>query len=124
MAESQKLVWAALDSWDAAPISSDFDERLHARIARDGRTWWERLKEMTAYRPAWGMAAAVCATLLCVALVRQPAAVEPAGDTIEVAEVEQAERVVQDMDMLNQLGVVAVAQADRPADSDEEAKSL
>ena len=35
MAESQKLVWAALDSWEAAPISADFDDRLHTRIERE-----------------------------------------------------------------------------------------
>ena len=123
MAESQKLVWAALDSWEAAPISADFDERLHSRIERAGRTWWDRLRDFASYRPAWGVAAAMCATLLCVVLVRQPAELVPsAGDTIEVAEVEQAEGLAQDMDMLNQLGVVALAE--RPAESGEDAKSL
>ena len=123
MADNQKLVWAALDSWEAAPISADFDDRLHARIERDGQTWWERLRDFASYRPAWGLAAGLCATLLCVVLVRQPASPDvAAGETLEVAEVEQAERLAMDIDMLNQLGVVA--QFERPAESEEETKSL
>ena len=31
----QNAVWAALDNWEAAPVSADFDRRLHQRIERE-----------------------------------------------------------------------------------------
>ena len=45
-AEGQQSVWKALDAWEAAPVSPDFDRRLYARICllytspspRDGAT--------------------------------------------------------------------------------------
>ena len=31
-ANSQRAVWDALDAWEAAPVSPDFDSRLYRRI--------------------------------------------------------------------------------------------
>jgi len=39
----QRAVWEALDGWEAAPVSADFDRRLLARIDRDV-SWWQRMR--------------------------------------------------------------------------------
>src|SRR5512144_1584795 len=48
-AERQAAVWKSLDSWEAPPVSADFDARLAQRI-RNERGWWERF--LDAMRPA------------------------------------------------------------------------
>ncbi|MEO8592558.1 MAG: hypothetical protein ABI759_04480 [Candidatus Solibacter sp.] len=40
--EQQRSVWEAMDTWEAAPVSADFDQRLYRRIAAQ-TSWWERL---------------------------------------------------------------------------------
>jgi anti-sigma factor RsiW len=44
----QSAVWEALDAFDPAPLSPDFDRRLYQRIGAPV-PWWERLA--TALRP-------------------------------------------------------------------------
>jgi hypothetical protein len=40
---AQASVWKALDTWQPAPVSRDFDHRLFARIeAEKTALWWER----------------------------------------------------------------------------------
>src|ERR1035441_8533117 len=39
-ARSQKMVWQALEAWEAEPVSMDFDRRLFARIERAPVSWW------------------------------------------------------------------------------------
>ena len=41
-ARGQRAVWEALDSWEAAPVSTDFDRRLYQRIEAQV-SWWDLL---------------------------------------------------------------------------------
>src|SRR2546429_35515 len=41
-ADNQRAVWQALDAWEAAPVSADFDRRLYERIEHDV-PWWHGL---------------------------------------------------------------------------------
>ena len=41
-AGGQQTVWHALDNWEPADVSMDFDRRLYARIEQDV-SWWTRL---------------------------------------------------------------------------------
>ena len=41
-ADNQRAVWQAMDAWEAAPVSSDFDARLYRRIEAQA-SWWELL---------------------------------------------------------------------------------
>src|SRR5579863_10126731 len=42
--ESQQVVWESLDSWEALPVSAEFDRKLYQRIEAEGRSsWWQRL---------------------------------------------------------------------------------
>jgi len=110
-AASQSAVWQALDAFEAMPLSEDFDERLFARIEREQRraSLWSGLwNRMTAggtamWRPAVPVAAAV---VLAVGLWMRPGVVPPQPDLAKSdnrVDVEQVERVLEDMEMLRQL---------------------
>src|SRR5436190_8687608 len=51
--QGQQAVWHALDGWEAAPVSMDFDRRLYQRIEQRS-TVWDRLvrpfRAVLAYR--------------------------------------------------------------------------
>ena len=47
-ARGQKAVWEALDAWEAAPVSADFDGRLY-RSLNQQVPFWERLRR--SFRP-------------------------------------------------------------------------
>jgi anti-sigma factor RsiW len=62
-AGGQQAVWQALEAWEPAAVSMDFDRRLYARIDQQA-SWWTRLDPAarircsgTRYRlaqpPAW-----------------------------------------------------------------------
>jgi hypothetical protein len=108
-AEGQRAVWEALDSWEAAPVSADFDRRLYARIEND-HSWRERVwrvfRPLFAYR---GIPAAAAACLLLTAGILidrsgHPVQAPPATPETAVIEVqpEQVERALDAMDVLSE----------------------
>jgi anti-sigma factor RsiW len=111
LAESQKAVWAALDHWPPASISTDFDQRLYARIAQQEQEhWWQRLSHWNwSWRPAMPVAAA-CAALIAAFLLKPPAPV-PVNDAHapQRIQIEQVESALDDMDMLKQITSVTSA---------------
>jgi len=103
----QESVWAALDAWEAAPVSPDFDRRLYHRIEQEV-SWWDRL--LRPFRPmlvrqALPVAAALLVMLTASSLYRQPASLQPAPQTesaqLENVQPEQVENAVQAMQMLS-----------------------
>ena len=62
--EEQIRTWAALDDWPSAPISANFDSRLHERVASEpARTpWW------SAWRLKPALSLALASLLVVVAL--------------------------------------------------------
>ena len=117
MASEQSQIWSAMDSYEAEAISADFDRKLYARIeAMDRVPAWERfwapvreyLKGQPAWKPVLSVAAA-SAVLFFVIAVRT--GVEPTANIIDVHDVEQAERALEDLEMLRQFD------ASVPADS-------
>ena len=111
-----------MDSYEAEAISADFDRKLYARIEEMDRVpAWERfwapvreyLKGQPAWKPVLSVAAASAVLFLVIAVrtgVEQPA-VEPTAIIIDVRDVEQAERALEDLEMLRQFD------ASVPADS-------
>jgi len=106
---SQRAVWQALDLWEAAPVSADFDRRLHQRIAQQV-SWWERafgpLRPLLAYR---GIPIAAAATLLVAAGVlldrpSTPPAPPPrtAAVQVDTLQPEQVVKALDEMDALSQ----------------------
>jgi hypothetical protein len=108
-ADSQRAVWQALDAWEAAPVSPDFDRRLYRRIeAQVG--WWNLL--LRPFRPLTlrrTLPATAMAGLLVIAgvLLERPA-ISPVPalptDVVQVDSVqpEQVEHTLDAMDMLNE----------------------
>jgi hypothetical protein len=115
-ARSQRAVWQALDAWEAAPVSPDFDSRLYRRIEAQV-PWWSLL--LRPFRPPFGppiskvtlrrsLSATVMACLLVVVgVVLERPAVSPVPAPQDMAQVdsvqpEQVERTLDAMEMLNE----------------------
>jgi anti-sigma factor RsiW len=116
--QEQQTVWDALDSWQAVPVSQDFDRRLYRRIEEEQAhaSWWSRLTRpfQPLSGPAFisrGVPLAAAAGLLVLAgiiLVRpNEVVVVPedlaSGVRMESVQPEQVERTLDDMEMLRQL---------------------
>jgi anti-sigma factor RsiW len=112
MTVHQSAVWAALDEYDAEPISADFDQKLYGRIREMERVplWqriWAPVKAYLEGQPAWKpilpVALAACAVAVVI-LVRSDfgKAENGSGTTVVVQVVEQAERALEDLEMLRQ----------------------
>jgi len=97
--ESQRTVWQALDTWEAAPVSPDFDRRLYQRIEQDV-SWWDTI--WRPFRPlAWHKSVPIvaAAALLIVAgvLLERPAGVPPGALAPE-----QAEHTLEEMEAIRE----------------------
>ena len=113
-AEAQCAVWSALDAWRPAAVSSNFDEKLYARIAaEEQKRGWRRVLDNSlsmdwSWKPAMPVAAA-CAALLAAFLLKSPAPQpQPQVSVQPKVDIEQVERALDDIDMLKQLGLAAV----------------
>lgn len=111
--EAQKVTWAALDLWEAIPVSEDFDRRLYARIGEEERRgfWGGLIRPLwpPQLRPALSLAAA--SVVLVVAWLVQSPASRSRPEEIEVVDAEQVESVLNDLDMLRQVNLVPKAEA-------------
>ena len=121
-AAAQRALWEALDSWEAAPVSRDFDRRLYHRIEQERIeqevSLWDRLLRPfrpDSFRPSpfhplmWRrglpVTAAACLLVMAGVLIEQPAAPPaPAKDVAQVESVqpEQVEQALDAMEMLNE----------------------
>ena len=111
---AQTMVWKALDEWEAAPVSMDFDAKLYARIETRQSTTWGKLKSMLlpgtgwlGWQPVIGMAG-VAVLFLGMFLLRTPNSTDPVADRsdgvrMESHEIEQAERALDDVEMVDKL---------------------
>lgn len=106
----QQAVWTALDAWEPAPVSPDFDRRLYARIEKEVSLWDLLLRPFRPLLVRQGLPVAAAAAVVIMAgfLIDRPAGLYPAeaGPTeanVESMAPEQAEQTVQDMEMLREL---------------------
>lgn len=119
----QREVWAALDDWEPVAISADFDRRLYERLEREERKpWWRRIWNPSSqgfWRPALPLGAAACLLLLATSLLRSPVPLPAHGDSmVQVRDVEQVERTLDDLQMLQELPVLnGAADTDVPGQS-------
>jgi anti-sigma factor RsiW len=93
-----------MEEWPAPPVSSDFDARLYARIAREeaARPWWRKL----IWRPAFPVAVAAGAVLVLALFVNGPGAGTETNETptqvrpANGADIEQVEQALEDLELL------------------------
>jgi hypothetical protein len=110
-ARGQRAVWEALDAWEAAPVSADFDSRLYRRI--EAQVSWRDLllRPLRPFRHVWLWrslpAAAMACLLLMAGVFLEHSAVSPGPAPNDMAQVdsvqpEQVERTLDAMEMLNE----------------------
>ncbi|MDQ2899854.1 MAG: hypothetical protein M3Y07_08640 [Acidobacteriota bacterium] len=121
--DGQQAVWNALDSWEAPPVSADFDRRLYARIeAGDAPSWyrrgWGHVRDYAretfrplVWRPAFPLAAAGVLVVAGFLLDHRagPTVAIPSTPEIRVSltEADQVEKTLEDMEMLRQFDPVS-----------------
>ncbi len=121
----QKAVWGALDRFEPAPVSSDFDRRLYQRIdqaAIGNASWWGRL--VAALRsPALahrGLPIVAAATVLVVAgviwerpLFRPAQRPAPLSAEAESVQPDQVQHALDDMEMLREFNHLMHSDAEK-----------
>ena len=106
-AGAQQVVWQALEDWEPAEVSLDFDRRLYARIEQDV-TWWTRLLRPLhpLFRHSVPIAAAAGVIVMAGLLMNRPPAIPaspvPHSAQVEALQPEQVESALDDMEMLRQ----------------------
>jgi len=107
-ARGQRAVWEALDEWNTAPVSPDFDRRLYQRIEREV-SWWDLL--IRPFRPllvrqGLPIAAAVGVMIMAGVMLDRPTVTPPSPQQdnaqvqMESLRPDQVEHALDDMDML------------------------
>ena len=100
---AQTAVWRALDGWEAPAVSPDFDRRLYSRARELRLSWWERMMRplRLPLRQVLPLAAAACLLVLAGLIMERPAVIHPVPSG-EPVRVEQVERTLDDLELLNQ----------------------
>ncbi len=106
-ADAQRAVWEALDAWEAAPVSADFDRRLYRRIENEVGWLDLLLRPLRPWvaRNALPIAAAVAVVLTAGVLLDRPAAAPPAPEEsaqVESLQPEQVEKALDDMQVVRE----------------------
>jgi anti-sigma factor RsiW len=118
---AQQTVWQALEDWEPAEVSLDFDRRLYARIEQDV-SWWTRwstnlLRPLNPlFRHSVPIAAAAGVVIMAGLLMNRPAAIPaspaPQSAQVEALQPEQLEHALDDMEMLREFNHLVPDKAD------------
>jgi anti-sigma factor RsiW len=105
-AGAQQSVWQALDAWEPADVSLDFDRRLYARIEQDV-PWWTRLMRPLnpLFRHSVPIAAAAGVVIMAGLLMNRPIAapVTPAQSAqVEGLQPDQLQGALEEMETLRE----------------------
>jgi len=102
-AQSQEVVWQALEAWEPQPVSLDFDRLLFAHIEKAPLSWWARLTGSVMHH-AVPIAAAAGVMILAGVVLERPSAIPiaPAQESAQVDALapEQVDSALNDMEML------------------------
>ena len=119
-ANGQQAIWKALDSWEAAPVSADFDRRLYHRIEKEV-SWWDLLTRPLRpllFRQGLPIAAAACLVIVAGVLLERPEVVPPesvpVSAQVDVVAPEQAEHALQEMEIMRDFNRLVHADAVDP----------
>lgn len=106
--KEQKTVWNALDAWEPAPVSMDFNRRLWQRIdAAAAAPWYQSLAESLRFAN-WKPVVPLTAAILVIAagfLLDHPGAKNPVPG-VSAKEAAQVEQTLDDIQLLGQLDTV------------------
>lgn len=106
----QEQLWSALDSWEAEPVSADFDDCLYARIsAEPNRSLAHRMASVFAGCAWWKPALPIAATAVAAVVMFHTG--DWSAGTADIREnpraeyqidVYEVERAAEDLEMLRQ----------------------
>jgi anti-sigma factor RsiW len=105
----QKTVWDALDAWEPAPVSMDFNRRLWQRIDAAGVAPWYRSLVESLRFANWKPVVPLTAAILVIAagfLLDHPGAVNNTVPGVSLNEATQVEQTLDDIQLLDQLDAV------------------
>jgi anti-sigma factor RsiW len=103
----QQTVWQALEEWEPADVSMDFDRRLYARIEQNV-PWWTRLLQPLnpLFRHSVPIAAAAGLVIMAGLLMNRPAAmpVAPSSQSaqVEALQPDQLQSALEEMETLRE----------------------
>lgn len=106
-AGGQQAVWQALDGWEPADVSMDFDRRLYARIEHSV-PWWTRWMQPLnpLFRHSVPLAAAAGLVIMAGLLLNRPADVPPApvsqSAQVEALQPDQLQSALEEMETLRE----------------------
>ena len=110
----QTAVWNALDLWEPAPVSMDFNRRLWQRIDVAAAAPWYRSLLDSVRLTNWKPLIPLTAAILAIAggfLLDHPSHDTPAPGVpvigVSVKEADQVEQTLDDIQLLQQLDAVA-----------------
>jgi len=112
--KSQSQVWTALEAWEPAPVSADFDRQIYARLQseREGRGWWRTLLRpwlrLSGLRPALSLGLAGLLVVVAFWMQKPKATPSPTPNQTqtETLDPDRLEKALDDVDMLRQLSLV------------------
>jgi anti-sigma factor RsiW len=110
-AAAQNAVWEALDQWEPAAVSADFDAKLYARIElEENKGWWRRLVRRWDggsrwLRPALPVALASLLVAGAILIEHPRPSVPPSAERGEAVDVDRIEKALDDLDMVWQLNL-------------------
>jgi hypothetical protein len=109
----QTAVWTALDLWEPAPVSLDFNRRLWQRIdAAAAAPWYKSLRDSLRFAN-WKPVIPLTAAIIAIAagfLLDHPGSQQPIPAVsvigVSVKEADQVEQTLDDIELLRQLDAV------------------
>jgi hypothetical protein len=118
LASAQRSVAAALDLWEAPPVSADFDRRLYQRIAQQEVPWWDFLVQpfRPLAGPRWLPVAAAAGLMMAVGLwVGKPGEApmpRPTSAQVQALPPDQAADALQEMQVMQEFSNLIHSDAD------------
>lgn len=106
----QNAVWEALDCWEPAPVSRDFNRRLWQRIDEAAATPWYGSLVCSLRQATWKPVIPLTAVILAIAggfLLDHPGGTSTAPG-VSVNEAQQVEQTLDDLQLLRQLDSAAL----------------
>jgi len=107
--KDQQAVWDALDGWQAAPVSADFNRRLYQRIEQP-HSWFDRLAlslHWSGLRQAIPIAASAAVVLMAGLLLQHNFSAPPVAHhnsaVVEAIQPDDLENALSEMEALSQL---------------------
>ncbi len=111
---AKRSVDAALDLWEAPPVSAEFDRKLYQRIAEEKQPWWHFLLHPQRLVPVGAAAVVLIAAGLWIERPGVAPAPPPHSAAAEALPPDQAASALQEMELMQEFNRLVRADAAEP----------